>query len=323
MMGKKNIWVTDLVEMAKANDGLASYEEVYRRLQNPFLEFEDPLAKYIATTGFLHTATQYAIKQERPLIENLVKSGKSRKPYFVEQYKKNLNWLLNGTEGMGISDEDIEIVAEAGRRAIGNVVSLDTLKSKVQLLSEKFIESRYQSILSDLGRHNFPYRKHGAHQKMPALPRFAHVDLKIETVCFDEDKKEYITGKYDVLFARGSDTEPNIKKVMEIKISDPELYKQLMKRTPKKIPIKERHYDLLQVTLCGVIENFMYRSIDKPRIISELYRMDVGQMPEVAQIEIDQTTLQQNRAIGMKLFKDLVEMREDGLVEFKKRRGIK
>jgi hypothetical protein len=307
MMGKDYIWVTDLVEMDKANRGLISYDEVYQRLWDPFKKFTGPLAQYVAATKTLHTILQYAIKQERPLVGDIITRRKSRKPYFEEAYRNNLNWLLKGVEGKGIDKRDLQAVAKFRQAASVEGIGLDVLEGRLQALSQDFIEARYRSILSDLERHGLPYRRN-------TLPPLVFVEFNTRSNCFDEYGHEYVTGKFDVFFVL-IQRDKNMRKIMEIKVSDPYLYQQLLGRSLSDVPIQRKHYDLLKVALYNAMGHSLYRSIAMPKITAELFFVRVGQKPKVAEAKTEKA-----KVIGQKLFKDLVELREVGPEEFKKRR---
>ncbi len=309
MMGKDYIWVTDLVEMGKANSGLVSYDEVYQRLWDPFKKFTGPLAQYVAATSVLHKILQKAIEQERPLVRDLIIRRKSRKPYFEEAYKNNLNWLLKGVEGKGIDKRDLREVAKATQKAAVEGVSIDFLENRLHVLSRPFIEARYQSILSYLGRHVLPYRNN-------VLLPSVFVDFDAKSKCFDADGHEKVSGRFDV-FLVGRKENKNIRHIMEIKVSDPWFYKQLFDRPLRRVPIGKRRYDLLQTALCDVMAHDMYKGLSEPKVTAELFFMRVGQKPQRKKLK---PKIEKAKIIGSMLLEDMKELREVGPEEFRKRR---
>jgi hypothetical protein len=116
----------------------------------------------------------------------------------------------------------------------------------------------------------------------------------------------------------------NERRIIEIKISDLELYDSLgVSQLPGRHPLEpkkitQRTYDLLQVSLQNVMEHSRYRDFELPRIAAELQLFTVGERPQRAEVGAEKAL-----QVGRKALKDSIELRDVGPDEFRKRRGIK
>jgi hypothetical protein len=211
--------------------------------------------------------------------------------------------LFKGVEGKGIDKKDLDVVKKARESVLVKGVGINTLDNRIQVFSQNLVDSRHQAVLPNLRRHK--------------LPPSAYVDLDVESTCFDELDQESVRGRYDVFFVSLDD---NSRKIMEIKVSDPELYKKYSGHSLREAPIDQKHhYDLLQLTLYNLMERSRYRDIDMPKITAELFVVNVGKPSK----RIELLNGEKDKEVGLKLFEDVVKLRENGLEKFKTERGIK
>ena len=179
------------------------------------------------------------------------------------------------------------------------------LEREIQLFSSPFIEARYSAVQREL-------------KVFKGMP-FASPEKRVESLCFDDTKREFVTGKFDVYLFGEPKYSGKVKSgrkthIIELKVSDPELYERLGIGVMKGYSEGSVFFNTLQTSLYRFMEFGRFSDDDRPEISAELLELKHGNEPvsvEVGNFYAD--------TLGKQAFKDVVALRKLGPEEFVKR----